>query len=88
MFKNCFPIIKDLIHSNNKLKRLQKHFHIFDQKFCHEMSALQNYQPLMENEWDFFKSLEVLMNEKDGHCEKFGFNASNILLVDSDSEKV
>ena len=72
--------------SGEDLEGLKSRIGIFDREYCSEMRDDKYYKDLADEPYATFRDLQKVFD--DPYCKSNGFNASNTLLIDSDSKKV
>ena len=87
MQKNITPVCIEMMRGE-ALEKIRPHIGSFDQKYCSLMVESEFYKPLMEEgqDWATYRDLQKIFDEP--QMKEQGFNASNTLLIDSESEKV
>ena len=83
--KTITPVMHELL-SGDDLEGLKSKIGIFDREYCSEMRDDKYYKDLADEPYATFRDLQKVFD--DPYCKSNGFDASNTLLIDSDSKKV
>jgi hypothetical protein len=90
MRKNVVPILYKVLDENTllgyDLSDLRDKVGIFDQSHCSVMVEHKYYKELAEDKWNTYRDVEKVFSSD--YCQEHGLDASNSLLIDSDSRKV
>ena len=72
----------------DELEKLKPNIGCFDREYCSLMKECDHYKKLMPEgeDWATYRDLTKVFN--DPKMQQKGFDASNTLLIDSESEKV
>ena len=85
MRKTITPVMHELLQGE-VLEGLKTQIGIFDREYCTQMRHFKYYSEISDEPYDTFRDLQKVFDDK--FCKDNGFNASNTLLIDSDSKKV
>ena len=83
--KTITPVMHELL-SSDELSSLKAQVGIFDREYCSIMRHDKYYKDLADEPYATFRDLQKVFN--DPFCVNNGFDATNTLMIDSDTKKV
>jgi len=73
----------------SRLDPLDGRILFWDQKYFGKMRHNKCLQSLAVNHWDMYKDLQLVLDDKENSfCKDNGFSKDNVLMIDSEAEKI